>query len=359
MKRKQICALILCSMALAGCTNTNNAGTADNTGKNDQTTANGETDNTNDSKDNSSNDQTSSDTPEVLANLVNNASDDAKAKQAWKDLLLNSANSTDLKFTMETDGEDYLFDENNADTLVTDHFIYDIGKDMVFYTDQDTATYVALTDVDDSYDTFITGYGLIDRYGTDAVQSAVSLSSTEHDTLDGTLLKSSTDVSMSKEDAAAEAMIDSVMDFGYVRTVTPITNSSLYSYDLKKDGNKWVLKLAISDLDGFKKQADVAAAIVEDRNARPVLVVDDIQSETFTFTFSSEGILEKEENDIYHVIAGLTDDYKETYMNLQNKAEFKKAETDELKPAAFDSYFASISSGELTDGGTFSITDWE
>lgn len=334
MKRKAFAALVLSASMLAGCSSN--------------------------TSDTSAGSQTATDSdkvPEALKALVDAAGDDSQAEADWKTLLKNFAQANDMRFTVETDGEDYLYDENSSQTLVKDNFIYDVGKDTVFWNNGDSSLLVDLCDVDDSYHALELGYGTIDRIGKNPVMTAVSLSDTQDDALKGTIEKTSTEAS-DEEDAAVTSLIDSIIDFGYVRTVNPISNASMYNYDLKQDGSKWKLTLSIKDLDAFKQKADTAAILIDDQNDRPVLVLDDIESETYTFTFDANGILESEENNIFHVINAITDEYKATYMNLANKAEFKKAEADDIKPEAFTDYFDSVENGSLKEGDSFTITDW-
>lgn len=364
MKRKMFLSLILAASMMAACSSSTDTSSTDSSDSTSDTTTDETTDSSDEASEKSeesSDDTETSNEPELLSALIEAADDDTKAEAAWKALLLDTAAKLDYKFQIDTDGEDYLFDENQADTMVTDNFIYDIGKEATFFDDGDDTYYVSLVDVNDSYNDLLMGYGIIDRYGSDPALSAVQLTDTEDDSLKGTILSASTTTDSetdNKDDAATTAMIDATMDFGYVRTVTPITNSSYYKYDLTKDGSKWKLTVTLSDIDDFKNTAKTAGLIINDRNGRPTLVVDDIQGETFTFIFTSDGVLESEENDVYHVISGISEEYSQSYMNLLNKAEFKSVSDSDFKTSAFSDYFTGITDGSLKEDDSFDISDW-
>lgn len=306
-----------------------------------------------------SNKTDTSSTPESINALMTAADGDDAAYEAWEQLLKNTVDHYNGSLSMDCSGDDYLYKDTKDQEMVKEDFLYDIGRDVEIKKASDSTVAADLTDVDDSYDAFISGFGSINRYGKDAVSSSVKLENTSDDSLKGTITAVSQDTQIEEAFGDEETMIDALVNYGYVRTVDPIHNASLYKYEVAEKDGDWQVTAKIKDLDAFKKHATVKAVLTNNQNNLPVLVMDQIEEDSFTFTFDKDGVLKSSQNQVYHVINGFTPEHEQTFMNLDNKTEIKASKSDDIHPEAFDEYFKGLADGTLKAGDSFEITGWK
>ena len=297
--------------------------------------------------------------PETVSALLKSAEQDDTGLKAWSDIFAKTSDSYSGTFSLAGSGEAYLWKDTKDQEMVKEDFIYDIGRIGEIAKMDDSTCAVDLTDVDDSYHDLITGTGLINRYGKDALNTAVKLSSTKDNAIKGSVMAVSTDTGLDAKTGTDETMIDLLVNYGYVRTVDPFHNASLYNYEAAEKDGKWVVTATIKDLDSFKQHATVKAVLAGNPNELPVLLMDQVEKETYTFTFDENGALTSSQDQIYHVINGLTPQYQETFMNLNNKIEITKNADGALSKDAFGKYFEAVTKGELKAGDAFEIAGWK
>lgn len=300
----------------------------------------------------------------MIQTLKDNASDDDKALEAWQDLLSFTAESLDFRFEVGTDGDDYEYQDKGNTAHVKDNRVYEVGREAIFYAADDTTSYaVDLTDVDNSYDDLIDGFGTIDRYGPEALQTTVKVTESEHDTIKGTL-KSSSDNSgelknVTKQEAAIDLLMDSISGSGYIRTADPFHNASLYSMDVEDKDGETVVTLKVSDTDALRKASSVKAVLYNNRTERPVLGMNEIEDDTWTFRFNKDGVLREVENNADHVLYTAGSDSQTAYLSILNKTEIEKGDADKFNVKAVDDYINQVKDGTLKDGDSFELADWD
>lgn len=301
--------------------------------------------------------------PSLIRNLIRNCENDVKAQECWENLLNAAAKDKDYCFQTKGTSEIYLYDEDKPSYTYAKNLVNTASTDMVFYSISDYSDMVEITNIMDAQGEVLSTYGLIDDYCGSPVQTGVDFTSTKDNTLSGVIvsLKLGKKGLSTTEGGALEILKDTTMDFGYVRSVTPITDSSYYEYELIKEGRKWLVKVTLdsSKLSDFHKYANKAGHIVENRDNRAELAMDDIDNDTYIFTFDEDGILESVENKVYHVLNPAAPDDEETYVNIKNSMTFKKAYPKDLNTDAFTIYFQNCLDEIYEKGSEFTIEDWK
>lgn len=338
MKTRRVIAALLAGMMIAGCSASQPSQNDANTGK--ETTEN--------------NTQNSTE-PALIKALIDASGDDSQALNAWNAIFTQTAKSYSGNYTVGGDGEVYLYTEDNAG-MVDDHTQYDVSRNCVMRTENGQTDLIDLTDIDDSYETLIQGFGYIGAVGNDSAGASVKLDQTDDDSLKGTINKVYEGDQPDMDKAAADNIMDAMTNFGYVRTVDPIHDASLYKWNLEQKGSNYVVTLNVKDLDAFKKKAALKEVLIDNRTDAPVLAMDEITGETWTYTFDNQGNLKESENTVYHVLTAM--DLK-SYMNLHNEADIEAAESDDLRMDALTDFIAGVKDGSLKEGSAFTITNWE
>lgn len=328
MNKKLISACLLASMAFAGCTSTadQNNGTGEN--PNDVT---------------------------LLQNIVDNASDDDACYHQWNVLLNSYYTQLGNGFFMGSEGGYYEYLDNKARTFTEEDRLYYAARENVFTADEPHMN-IDVTDINDSYGNLEKGFGLFDKYDKESILSAAALTDTQDDELKGTLdaVKISDDADLAAQ--AFASMVDSLVNYGYIRYVDPIHNASLYNYDLKTTDDGYTLTLTVKDLEAFKKASTVKSGLVDTRTNRPVLGLDQIEAETWTMTFDKDGMLKESENEVLHALSAVGD---EAFVDLMNKTTLSKDTEADAKPSAFEDYFKQIEDGTLKDKDSFDVKGWK
>lgn len=299
--------------------------------------------------------------PEKLLNEIKDASDDDKALEAWKTLLLTSASASNYQFGLETDGEDYVYEQDDPEGNVSHNDVYEIGREGWFDSSSEEKSYALnLTAVDGSDDNYLEGYATIDRIGKDGILLSVSLSNPDLEHLAGKIDKVSDnggDMSMiTRDDSALNLMMDTMVNNGYNVSIDPFHNASLYSYEVSQDGNSWVLKADVRDLEGYKQAASNKALLYENRNGRPALDVSQIEKESWEFRFDQNGVLDEVTSTLVHVLftpKSQSDD--QVYLSILNRTEFKKGIDDDLNMQKVSELCTQAKDGTLSAGSEFSL----
>lgn len=329
MNKKLISACLLASMAFTGCTSTpadNNTGTGENP-----------------------------DDVTLLQNVVDNASSDEACYHQWNELLNSYFVQLNNGYFMGSEGNYYEYKDNETQTFTEEDRLYYAARENIF-TSGDTHLNIDVTDIDDSYDTLEKSFGLFDKYDKESILSAANLTDTEDDELKGTLISAETSDKANVEAQAFESMVDSLVNFGYIRYVDPIHNASLYDYDLKTTDDGYTMTMTIKDLDAFKKAAAVKSELFDARTDRDVLGLDQIESETWTMTFDENGMLKESKNEILHALSAVGE---ESFVDLMNKTTLSKDTEADANPDAFADFFSQIADGTLKSGDSFEVKGWK
>lgn len=329
MNKKLICCALLTSLAFAGCSS---APAADDSGTGENPTD-----------------------VSLLQNVVDSADKDSACYTAWQELLRQNFEQLNNSFFIGSEGNYYEYKDNEEQTFTEENRLYYAARENLF-SSGDEPLNIDVTDIDDSYGTLVKGLGLFDRYGKNQMLSAADLTDTENDVLKGTLISADKGASVEAYSAAVNSMVDSLVNFGYIRYVDPIHNASLYNYDLKTTDSGYTLSLSVKDLDAFKKQAAVKSELFDSRTGRDVLGLDQIEEETWTFTFDEKGMLKESENQILHALSAVG---QEGFVDLMNKTTVSQDTQSDLNPDAFSTYFASLEDGSLKDGSSFEVQGWK
>lgn len=300
-----------------------------------------------------------------LLNAVKDAKDDDAALEAWNTLLLNSASSTGYNFELETDGEDYAYNNDDAEGNVDRDEVYEIGTEGWFISEGEEDSYALnLTSIDGSDDNYLEGFGTIDYINPDGIMLTVKLSDTELKDFQGTvesITNNGGDISnITRDDAALNLMMDSMANVGYQVNVDPFHNSSLYTIDVKQDGDSWILSAKVKDPQTYIQAASNKALLYANRTDRPSLGVDELKDESWEFRFTSEGVLKEVMTNIDHVIYKPNADATQgnpTYLSIMNKTEFKKADESELDIQGVKDLCKSAKDGSLKEGSEFHLED--
>lgn len=329
MNRKVISACLLASLAFAGCTSSptdDNSGTGENP-----------------------------DDVTLLQNVVDNASTDDACYHQWNELLNSYYVQLDNGFFMGSEGNYYEYKDNEEQTFTEENRLYYAARENVFTTG-DVHMNIDVTDINDSYDNLEKSIGLFDKYDKTSILSAANMTDTQNDVLKGTLISAETSDDANAEAQAFESMVDSLVNFGYIRYVDPIHNASLYNYDLKTTDDGYTLTLTIKDLDAFKKAAAVKSELFDSRTDRDVLGLDQIEAETWTMSFDENGMLKECQNEILHALSAVGE---ESFVDLMNKTTLSRDTEADANPAAFEDYFNQIADGTLKDGDSFEVKGWK
>ncbi|WP_289220419.1 hypothetical protein [Ileibacterium valens] len=361
MKFKTASCLVSASMALgllAGCSsNSTETPKSDvKTDENQNTETNTNTTNT-DAENNSD--------AMTLIDAIKNASDDDAGLEAWENLLIQSVKSTDYNFELETDGEDYAYNNEDPEGNVDEDAIYEVGAEGWFISKGEEDSYfLNLTTIDGSDDNYLEGFGTIDYINPKGTMITVKLTDSKLDDISGKVEQISDnggDMSMITRDSAAlNLVMDSIVNVGYLVNADPFHNTTLYSYEVTEDNGSYVLKAAIKDPKVYIQAASNKALLYSNRTSRPSLGIDELKDETWEFHFNKDGVLSSVITNIDHVLyqpnAAASAD-NPTYLAILNKTEFKKADESELDVNGIKNLCASAIDGSLTENSDFSLKD--
>lgn len=348
--KKASAALLCAALLLAGCSSSTTPDSSkEDKDQNKTNTADTEKENT------ASEDK---DGKALLQDLIDNASDDDKALAAWNSLFAQTAKEYNYQFEVEGDGEDYLFKENEQESLVEDNITYEAGTKSWFLADEETLYALSLTDIDDAYDNLEQGYGTLiySASGDESETVQVDLMDTENDTLKGTIKAIQPGKGMPMAVQAEDLIANSLINYGYIRSVDPVHNASLYDFSLDEKDGKYVLTINVKDIDALKKASTTSTLLEDNKTGAPVLALDEITDEGFVITFSDKGVLSEAENSISHAASALD---RSVYLNIRNRVEYKKAKMDDLNTEEYSAFMTKILKGELKEGDSFEEKDWE
>lgn len=285
--------------------------------------------------------------------LLEASGDDAKAREAWDDIFEATAKAYDNTYSAGGDGIAYAYKEDKAG-MIDDDALYDLSRDVVLKADGDTITFADLTDIDDSNDMLIKGYGLIGEYG-EGTGAFVELEKTSGSVLEGKITRTADDLEKNIDKAASDNLMDAMINYGYIRYADPVRNASLYTWKSQKEGNGWKVTLESKDSQAFKDASQLKEILIDERNNRPVLALDDIDSEDWTFIFDENGLIVESVNNVYHTLSALD---LATYVTVTNDAKVEKLESDELNVSAISGFLDQVRDGSLKDGSAFKIEGW-
>lgn len=352
-------ALLVCMAVFAGCS----SAPAD-TSKESQSTASSKVSEQTQSSTASSktsepaNSTTAESAPDTLQQLADNAADDAKAEAIWMNLFKETAAAYNGRYEVEGDGEIYEYQTDSPAGNVgnEDHRLYETGRDNYSSVLSDGSILNAdVLDLDDSYDKFISGAGVISKIDTSSKSAVLKLDNTENDQLSGTI-QSVTDNVFTKDTFAENNIRDAVINGGFSRSVDPVHNSSLYSYDLQKSFDGYTLSLKVKDLDAFKEKAAAGGVLVKTLDERMVIGLDEITDDTFVFRFDKNGILKEAENNIFHAVY---DNGQKTYVNVRVETDLDNIDDDADFETNVGNFMNQVGEGTLKAGDSFTITDWQ
>lgn len=292
---------------------------------------------------------------ELLDDLMAQSSEDSRAKEAWMNLFAQTASSLQYNYQSESDGDYYQYTTDAGTNFVTDHFLYNTSRKNTVISQKDAFYNADLSVYDDSLNNFEFGFGSLARQSNDPYTTAISIQEVSENKLQGTV-RSISQESSDQQSFAEANLADALFNNGYVRNVDPVNNASLYSFDLSQDGDKYILKLAIKDLDAFRQQADKDTLTIDQKSEKPVLKLGQIESETYTIRFDQDGRLISLENEMLHVLNSRDEN---TFVNIGNKTELKAVQEDDLSMEAMNKYFASIADGSIKEGSAFTLENWE
>lgn len=327
--------LLVCAALLAGCT----------TSSQDSSIS--------DKSSTSSMTQSSEASGEALLNaLVANADDDEKAEKSWMELFAHTANYYAGSLESEGDGEIYEYQTADESSFVTASLLYQTARLNGMFTSDSEILAADFTDLANSDDQFISGTGiLVLESGENKKGAIVNLTDTNK-SFTGEVIDLFTP-QLSSDTLVATNLRDSVINCGLVRTVDPVHNASLYDYKLEKEGKGYRLSLEVKDLDAYKAAAASLVPVVDNLDGKTVLGLDEIEGETFFFTFNEDGVLSKVGNNIYHAIYTLDE---KLYVNVRNETEVKNLDNASKFEESIGNLF---SQKDLAKGEAFSIENWQ
>lgn len=294
----------------------------------------------------------------LLNKLMSASDDDAKARDVWMDIFDKTAGQYMNTFELEGDGEIYEYTTDDDSGFVDNHFLYETSMQTLLSDGAADLYSAQYRVVDDSYDNFESGTGLLMRTGDNSTAFTAALSETGLDLIKGTV-KDVRTPKLSRKDLPAMLIYDGLFTDGYMRSVDPVNNASLYAFDLQEDHDGYVLNISVKDIDTFRKQASTAAMITLTDDNRPALVLDEATGETWRVKFNRSGILEEVDSNIFH--ANILEDGKDTndkvYINLRAKNEVDHFDDARQFVAAFNPLMDKIQDGSLKAGSEFTLED--
>lgn len=274
-------------------------------------------------------------TPELIEAVVNSASDDQKALEAWDALLLNTASAYNYQFEMETDGEDYEYKQDDAEGNVDDSAVYETGKEVLFRSSSENESYVFnVASIEDSDENFLKGFGIIDRFGEQAIQIALDIQDPDLEHFRATVAdvfdNSGTLSEVTRDEAISNAMMDAMANTGYVVSSDPFHNASYYEFSVKKDADGYVMNVTAKDLDAIRMAANSRDVLYDYRSQRPVLGMNEIENESWEFRFDDQGVLKECTANAGHVLYALDAGTTETWLSIMNRTTIEKLENEKI-----------------------------
>lgn len=291
----------------------------------------------------------------LVEQLVAASSEDAKAQELWMKIFQNTADFYKGNCETEGDGEIYEYTTDDNSSFVNSHLLYKDGRENGFMTSGNEILAADLIDLDNSFEQLISGAGVISKIGETSTSAVVKLTNTEDDHLNGTVEKV-VENSFDRNTFAAENLREAVINCGFARTVDPVHDSSLYSYDLQPTDRGYTLRLSVKDLDSYKAKAASLTVLTSNVSGASTIGLNEITNETFVFDFNKQGILEQASNNIFHAI--YTGSGQE-YVNVRNVTEIDRLEDLDDFSRSIGGFMNQIENKSLSEGSAFNIEDWQ
>lgn len=345
-------ALLMCAALFAGCAQT--SAPAGNSGKNStvpgstvtsnpETTVNSQLTETSDA--------------DLVRQLADVSGDDAQAKEIWMNIFEKTAIAYGGNFESGTDGDIYEYQTDGDTGFVENdaHRLYETSRESYVSTEGSRVLGADVMDLDNSDDAFMSGSGVLTQIDGTSSSAVVKLTDTSSDTLRGTVTKVVSD-SYDEKSYGAEMIRDAAINGGFARTVDPVDNASLYTFDLRTEDNGYVLSLKVKDLDTFREKASSSSVLVQNLDEKMVIGLDEVTDETYEFRFTKDGVLREVDNTIFHAVY---DDGNKTYVNVRNETEIDGLEDKAQFDSAISDFMQKIADGTFKEGSDFQISDWQ
>lgn len=344
---KRTGALLLCAAMLAGCSSTPASSTQPSTA-----------DSTKSSETSTSKTTSTVEKASLLEQLVAASNSDADAEKIWMDIFQQTVDAYKGNVETEGDGEMYEYQTDGDTNFIENdaHQLYDNGRKSGFVTTDNEVWGSDLISIDDMYNNMIDGAGLFSSITADRSTTAVtSLTDTKNDHLAGQV-QSIVENAYSKDTFAAINLRDAVINCGYARTVDPVHDASLYTFDLAEKGTGYELTLKIKDLEQFKTKAASLTVLTDNLMNEPILGLDEVTEENFVFHFDKQGVLKSVDNNVFHAIYTRGE---KLYVNVRNETDVEALEDPNEFQSIVGDFMSQITDKKLTEGSNFDITDWK
>ncbi|MDO4663601.1 MAG: hypothetical protein Q4A59_01820 [Erysipelotrichaceae bacterium] len=294
---------------------------------------------------------------DLLNQLLLANHDDQQAKEIWTKLLKQTVDYHHGK--VETNSEIQLYDYKGDDITsnTPDHLIEEIDrKSGMIVRSGDILAMSNMEMDDDSQSTLLNLYGKYARVSSSRSTAVKALLDHEQAHFDEGLITDINEDTYSQDTYAQVFLQENLMNGGYLRSVDPIQNASLYVYDCIETEDGFELTATIRSVLDYQNKAKRTMVSEDENQTQTLIALDEATKEQYVFEFNRDGILEELTNDMFK--ARINKD-KKTYVNLHQEIEIEDFDEDEHLEQELDRLMQMIESRKLESGSAFDVPSWD
>lgn len=290
---------------------------------------------------------------DLLNQLLQANQDDQKAKEVWTKLLKQTVDFHQGK--VETNGEIQLYDYKGDDSTsnIPANLLEEIDrKSGMIVRDNDILAMSHMEGEEDNKSTLLNLYGKFARVSSNRSIAVKALLNQEQAHFDEGLITDINEDTYTQDTYAQVFLQENLMNGGYLRSVDPIQNASLYVYDCIETAEGFELTATIQSVSDYQKKAKRTMASEDENQTQTLIALDEATKEQYVFEFDRNGILEEVVHDIFKA---RIDKDKKTYVNLHDEIDIEDLDVDEQLTQELDRLLQMIESRKLESGSAFDV----
>ena len=290
---------------------------------------------------------------DLLNQLVQANQDDQLAKEIWTKLLNQTVEFHHGK--VETNSEIELYDYKGDD--ITSHTPANLLEEIdrqsgMIVRDHDILAMSYMENDDKNQSTLLNLYGKFARVSSNRSIAVKALLNHEQAHFDEGLITDINEDTYTQDTYAEVFLQENLMNGGYLRSIDPIQNASLYVYDCIETEDGYELTATIRSVSDYQTMAKRTMVSEDENETQTLVALDEATKEQFVFTFDRNGVLKELTNDIFNVRINKD---KKTYVNLHQEIEVEEFDENEHFTQELDRLMQMIESRKLESGSAFDV----
>lgn len=293
----------------------------------------------------------------LLDKLMQTSDDDEEASKVWTQILRQTIDSNNGKVEIDSEGDLFQHTTDDPTGFSRSNLLEENERNSVLVVSDQNILAASKMDFDEDQETTLLNcYGIYAKVGSNFSVVAKALLNDEHAYFDEGIITDVSEDTYTLDSFGSAFLKENLINCGYLRSVNPLENTSLYRFDLQETANGFVLTARVKDLEEYHSKAKRTIVSEDEGQTQTILGLDEITDETFVFEFDRNGTLQEVSNDIFNA---RIEEPQKTYISVHNECDLDQFDHSGRFNETVGQLMQMIESHKLESGSAFDVPIWD